>query len=255
MVQDQEELLAAIRQEAEFLGYTDNLDLYTNPAKIRSGNYYWLGHSLGCKYITLLQRLTDLEILREDHQNVYDVIGNYIKDKRQAQNLITALKSIDLTDNLKQLSLKNQPSILMAPIITGIEGAIPIKAIADVVKKFIDARPSESETKQLIEDGARLIEERKLVSAMAIIGFNKDQVQAKAKTIGWLREILAHLPVPPINRQLAGTHLAPLNLLDRNNELANVLIQLLSLLREEVQRASTGEQTDVVVNREEALVS
>ena len=236
MVRDQEALLKAIAKEAHALGYTNNLDLYTNPTKIRSGNYYWLGHSLGCKYITLLQLLTDLEILRNDNQNVYQVIQQHIRDPQQANNLIKALEAINLTDNLEKLSLRDQSTILMAPIITGIEGAIPVRAIANIVKKFIDARPSEQETKQLIEEGTRLIDEKNIVRATAIIGFNQDKVQDKAKTIEWLRDILAEMPAPPINQQLDGQHLAPLNILERNNELANLLIGDLPKLKALVQK-------------------
>ncbi|MBP0021545.1 MAG: DUF1350 family protein [Cyanobacteria bacterium SBLK] len=219
MVRDLKDLLHAIYEKARHLGYTDNLDLYTNPEKIRSGSYYWLGHSLGCKYIALLEVLSDSE-----QSNIEHSLNNCIKDKRQIKALKRALQGI----NLKEISLHNQPSILMAPIITGIEGAIPIKFIADLVKKFIDVRPTEKQTKCLIKLG-------KLFHFTALIGFKNDRVQARAQTIYWLEKILPNVPFPLIYIESAGGHLAPLNLCKDNEELVDCLVDLLPILKARVQ--------------------
>lgn len=232
MVRDQRQLLADIQREATFLGYTENLEVYQEPA-IRSGRYHWMGHSLGCKYITLLQRLTDLEILSRENegntQDISEVIHQYVPEDKQADRIIAALSELGL-ENLDKLSLENQPAILMAPIITGIEGAIPIKAIADIVKKFIDARPSEEETKKMIDDSLSLEQSSRYTRFMAIIGFKDDQVQAKAKTVDWLIQLLKKYNkltddiVVRDDGSLGKGHLAPLNLTKRNNKLANYII-------------------------------
>ncbi|NEQ46584.1 MAG: DUF1350 domain-containing protein [Leptolyngbya sp. SIOISBB] len=220
MVQDQEQFLAAIHQEATSLNYSENLDIYisTEPDQLRSGNYFWLGHSLGCKYIALLEILSDSEKTRIDR-----AISACIKDKRQVEKLGRDLEKVDL----EKLSLCNQPSILMAPIITGVEGAIPIRALAHLVKKFVDVNPNETDTKCMIRSS-------KLFHYTGMVGFREDKEQAKAETINFLLEALPKEPFPPIYEQLNGGHLAPLNLLERNNELAEQLIQLLFQLHRRV---------------------
>lgn len=234
MVRDQAEMLQDIQREAEALGYHQNLEVYTDPAKIRSGTYHWLGHSLGCKYITLLQRLTDLNILirnnRDETKDILTLIDEYVKDRRQAQDIIQALKEIG-PENLSKLSLENQPGILMAPIITGIEGAIPVKFVANIVKKFLDARPSETETKEVIEDSMQLEQTDSSFSRfMGLIGFKSDQVQAKAKTLDWLLQLLKRYSrltddiISQDDQRLGKGHLAPLNIVSRNEALADYLV-------------------------------
>lgn len=214
MVKDQEQLLTSIRQEAENRNYTENLELYSNEARIKDGNHYWLGHSLGCKYIALLEILSEL-----DRKKIQTLLGNCVKNHRQVHDLEVALAKT----NLENLSLKNQPSMMMAPIITGIEGAIPIQAIAKFVKNIIDVRPSKEQTYCLIKNG-------QLFHFISLIGFQSDQVQAKAKTLSWLEKNLPQTPFEPIVEKLPGGHLSPLNLLKRNAKLADTVVDLLPKL-------------------------
>jgi hypothetical protein len=61
MVKDLIGLRKAIYEEAKFLGYEDNLNLYLEDPTAGNPNYFWMGHSLGCKYISLLEVLSDVE--------------------------------------------------------------------------------------------------------------------------------------------------------------------------------------------------
>jgi len=216
-----------------------NLDLYSNPKKFREGSYYWLGHSLGCKYIALLEVLGDVKRLQklcqtDNLDRIYELLGKCIINKKQLKPIQKALEQIK---DPEYTSLENQSSILMAPVITGIEGAIPISEIAKLVKKFIDVRPSKQETECLIIEDENNIKDN-LFHFTSIIKFKNDNVETRAETIQFLLENLPQNPFKPLYKELDGKHLAPLNLLKRNEELANLLIKWLPTLKERVQKTS-----------------
>ena len=210
-----------------------NLDLYSNPEKFREGGYFWLGHSLGCKYIALLELLGTVDRInalskKENLDKVSRFVGECISNKKQIQQIKNVLQQIK---DPSYISLENQSSILMAPVITGIEGAVPVKPLADLVQTFVDARPSKDETECLIR-------KENLFNFTSIIGFKNDQVEAKAGTIQFLLETLPQKPFPILYKELDGKHLAPLNLLKRNEKLADLCIEWLPILRKQVETIS-----------------
>ncbi|MGK7906628.1 MAG: DUF1350 family protein [Synechococcus sp.] len=241
MVRDSKPLREAIRQEAEGMGYTKNLDLYTDPEKFRQGNYFWLGHSLGCKYISLLELLGTVEFLQrvkdaensEDFDRLTRDLNRCVKKPARVKQVKQLLKEFLDTVGPEYLSLENQPTILMAPVITGIEGAIPVKSIAEVVKPFIDARPSTDATQCLIRESESF-------HYTAIVGFKNDQIAAKAGTISFLRKEFANKSYETLFKELPGKHMAPANLTKLNVELGNVLVdELLPALGQGVEDNSS----------------
>lgn len=242
LAQDAEQVREAIFEEAQRLGYTKNLDLYTNPEKFNQRNYFWIGHSLGCKYIALLELLGIVrnENMPSPHMQRMSINGSdplttclkqHPEQVEKIENLLTGL-------NPDYISLKDQSSILlMAPIITGIEGAIPIPGIAKFVKRFLDAHPSQAETECLIE-------KQGLFHYTALIGFADDEIQEKAKTLPFLRKALPQEPFSPLDQTLPGGHLAPLNLLNRNQQLAQQLIRWLPELEERVMTTKSTTYTE-----------
>ena len=209
-----------------------NLDLYSDPKRFKNGEYFWLGHSLGCKYIALLELLGDTEQIEQlcqakNSDLLEEFLEECVGDKKVIQKIQKTLEQIE---DPAYISLFNQPSILMAPVITGIEGAIPIKAIANLVKPWFDARPSKAETQCLIA-------KKNLFHFTSIVKFKSDRVEAKAKTIKFLRQTLPKNP-PMLYEELEGKHLAPLNLLKRNEELGDLLVQWLPTLKKQVQKNS-----------------
>ncbi|MEM7591975.1 MAG: DUF1350 family protein [Cyanobacteria bacterium P01_A01_bin.83] len=210
----------------------EDLDLYCNPERFRQGDYFWLGHSLGCKYIALLELLGNLERLKQlcqsgNNDRVAEFLGACKEDPKEIKLIQDALQRIEEKD-LEYISLENQASILMAPVITGIEGAIPIKSLAELIKPYFDARPSKSETECLIRKD-------NLFHFTSIVKFEDDDVQKKAGTIDFLLQTLPQDP-PTLLKELPGKHLAPLNLLKRNEVLAEVLIDWLHKLKAQVQQ-------------------
>ena len=237
LVQDAEQVREAIFEEAKRLGYSKNLDLYTNPEKFKQGNYFWIGHSLGCKYIALLELLGTIrnesmpspqiqKMSINDSDSLNACLKQHPEQVKKIENLLSGL-------NPDYISLKNQSSILlMAPIITGIEGAIPIPALANFVKRFLDAYPSQTETECLIE-------RQGLFHYTALIEFADDEIQEKAKTLPFLRRNLPQEPFSPLDQTLPGGHLAPLNLLNRNQQLAQQIIQWLPEVEEQVMTSAS----------------
>jgi hypothetical protein len=236
LVKDAKPLRESIRAEAERRNripgheFYTNLDLYSDPKKFRDGSYFWLGHSLGCKYVALLELLGSLERLEslsdpQDHEEIKELLGECIKNKKRIRGIEKILEQVDYPE---YISLQDQSSILMAPVITGIEGAIPLKFLAKLIKPFIDALPSKEETQCLIKNN-------NLFHFTSIIQFDRDSVEAKAGTINFLRQTLPQEPFPLLFERLAGTHLAPLNLWRRNQQLATQLIEWLPILSQRIK--------------------
>lgn len=108
-------------------GNQNSLDVYLNQS-----NYYWLGHSLGCKYISILEILSsnpqninanligckfnsqEFKIIEAD---ISDLERERIKSDRDINNLLTKEK-IDKQIQSKK-SIIDQPSIFIAPEIYG----------------------------------------------------------------------------------------------------------------------------------------
>ncbi|MGK7913009.1 MAG: DUF1350 family protein [Synechococcus sp.] len=251
MVRDARPLRHAIYEEAKRMGYTANLDLYTDPKKFRQGNYFWLGHSLGCKYISLLELLGPVDRLRKlknitdpaEFDRLLSDLDVCVGNQKRVSEVKQLLREFLQTEGPEYLSLEDQPMVLMAPVITGIEGAIPVKVIADAVKPFIDARPSTEATQCLIGNSESF-------HFTGIVKFANDRIAAKAGTIDFLRAVFEQKSYNTMFATLPGKHMAPANLSKRNVELGDLLLNWLDQLRDQVEanRAAT-------TNRAEGTVS
>ncbi|NJN37587.1 MAG: DUF1350 family protein [Acaryochloridaceae cyanobacterium CSU_3_4] len=208
LVREQSALRKAILDEAQRRGY--DYKIYKEDPTSADRNYFWIGHSLGNKYIALLELLTDLETKSEQ-----EILGNCV-GADQYQEIEDQLKNVDFKD----ISLLNQPSILIAPAITGIEGAIPVKAIADLIKRWgFDVKPSVEQTHCLIEKSS-------LFGLMGLISFDQDEIARE--TVDWLQ---THLPHKPAQRaKLKGEHLTPLGYRGGDSTLAQTVLQFLKAL-------------------------
>ncbi|WP_299407453.1 DUF1350 family protein [Acaryochloris sp. IP29b_bin.148] len=208
LVREQRALRVTIRDEAQRRGYA--YKIYEEDPTSADKNYVWIGHSLGNKYIALLELLTDLETKSEQ-----DVLGDCV-GADQYQEIEDRLQNVDFKD----ISLLNQPSILMAPAITGIESAIPVPAVAKFVKRLgLDVKPSVEETHCLIKGSG-------LFGLMGLISFDRDQIARE--TVDWLT---ANLPHKPAQRaELKGEHLTPLGYRSGDRTLSDTVLQFLQAL-------------------------
>lgn len=106
--------------------------------------YLWIGHSLGCKYVALLELLSESEELSK-----LDAIICALEQvaTRQARELQAKLKLIAAD----QISLRNQPQVLVDPVIANADAAIPFKPLEALFSPLLKVAPSREETFRLIE--------------------------------------------------------------------------------------------------------
>ncbi len=217
LVKDQRELRKAITVEAKRLDY--EYKIYEEQPTAENPNHFWLAHSVGCKYIALLELLSDLE-----EREIQDVLGD-CAGLSQSQQIENSLRGVAL----EEISLKNQPSILLAPVIAGIESAVPLPPLAELVKKLgLDVQPNVKETRCLIKKS-------NLFNLTAAIAFGEDDIASNTEigedgepkgTVDWLQKNLPRVKFLQLpNRK----HLAPLGFRDGDSEIANRVIQLLTV--------------------------
>ena len=214
LVRDREQLRKAIAAEAKRLGY--EYQIYKEEPISQNPNHFWLAHSVGCKYIALLELLTELEH-RETREFLGDCVGS-----AQAADIENSLKGVDFED----ISLKNQPSILLAPVIAGIESAIPVPALADLSKKLgLDVQPNVKETRCLINKS-------RLFGLTAAIAFGNDRIASNPEidrdgepkgTVEWLQK---HVPSIKFSKLPNRQHLAPLGFRSGDHQIAEEIIEL-----------------------------
>lgn len=200
------------------------LDITGNHFYQAKENYFWLGHSLGCKYIALLEFLSGAQW----SQITETCVG------RQAYRQIEAIL---VNANLENASILSQPSLLIAPDISDTESAIPVRAIerlfsrvglralaspAATLVRFLDRSglgvlPTRTQTQCFIASSL-------LFNLTAIISFAQDEVagsrmdEFKGKEIQdnsdvlWLIKQLQARNFPLLHIELQGKHLEPVGL-------------------------------------------
>jgi Protein of unknown function (DUF1350) len=175
-------------------------------------NYIWLGHSLGCKYIALLEFLADW---RRNSGETCDLMRkSLVNSQEQIAEIENQIEGINI-------SLKDQCSILMAPEISGTESAIPVPLLPRLIDDLgIGVQPIPEETFNLIENSP-LFNLTALISFSedTIVGTKKDKIIIKngaidrrTKTIPWIRKVKPKIEKEDLDlyREIEGQHLRPL---------------------------------------------
>ncbi len=164
-----------------------------------TANYRWVGHSLGCKYIALLELLSSSQW-----------------PDQAAACLPSASRPLPSERN--QGTILNQPSLLIAPDLSNTESAIPIRAIARGLDRLgLGVLPTREQTQCLIQHS-------NLFNLTALISFAQDklagspadadqdlQTQANSDLL-WLLRQLSRRQFPLLHQGLPGQHLEPLGL-------------------------------------------
>ncbi|MBD2099345.1 DUF1350 family protein [Leptolyngbya sp. FACHB-261] len=192
----------ALRQElttlAIHLGYEH--EIYNHKDR-----YLWIGHSLGCKYITLLEFLSG----KQWPQAIEACIGR--KERQRLENLVEA-------NGPEELSIKGQPSLLIAPDISNTESAIPVRAVAQLLDRLqLGVLPTREQTQCLISGSdlfnlAALVSFKKDELAGSITDGQKSEEIQKNSDVLWLLRQLQLRRLPAINQELPGKHLEPLGI-------------------------------------------
>lgn len=149
-------------------------------------SYQWLGHSLGCKYIALLELFS----------------GN-----RDA--VVTVLPSALVETYRDSKGIWSQGSVLLAPDISDLESAIPIRSLVALLNYLnIDVQPNRQQT-------LTLIQQSNLFNLTAMISFENDTVagslqspNAKDNDVLWLHQYLQTKSASA--QELSGKHLEPI---------------------------------------------
>nr|WP_265579933.1 DUF1350 family protein [Romeria gracilis] len=199
---------AKIRQEllesARQMSY--DYSLYESDPNSTAFNYLWLGHSLGCKYIALLELLTDIE-KQSFRTGLNDCMG-----KLQAERLANLLSEEDL----KNVSLLNQPSILLDPVVSDLDEAIPIRSLRNLFSKVLRVQPSKQQTYCLIHNS-------RLFGLTAIVDFESSLAQT---TVSALQQLLAS-QAAHFQSLSIGHHLAALGFKGGRADIVNAVLHRL----------------------------
>ncbi len=170
LISFQEAILAEVKELAEKKGY--DFEIYKQDPTDINSNYFWLGHSLGCKYIALLEILSDLE----DPDNLEALTETV--DEQEAKRIQEYIKNNDI--DFKKVSLKNQPSILMAPVINDLS---PI-----LTSLGFNVQPSRQQTLDFIIKATQ--KNNSLFNLLSVIRFKFNNVEDNLakETVNWIDE-------------------------------------------------------------------
>ncbi len=198
LLKEQEILRYNLTEMANQLGYQS--DIYQERA-----NYFWLGHSLGCKYIALL------EFLSGPH---WKQIAAACVEKDVCQQIESILAQADL----ENASILGQPSLLIAPDISNTESAIPVPEFALFLDQVgLGVKPTREQTQCFIEGS-------KLFNLTALISFDKDTLAGsetdkfKCEKIKQNSDVLLLIEqlkarkFPVLLQELEGKHLEPMGI-------------------------------------------
>lgn len=252
LFKEQAVLRKEITEIANRLGYEHNVYQEKN-------NYFWIGHSLGCKYVTLLEFLSDEAWIK--------VVAQCVEDsKSQYQQIEDSIKEV----GLERPSIKGQPSLLIAPDISNTESAVP-KPLA-FIAHFLDriklgVLPTREQTQCFIAN-SNLFNLTALISFYkdAIAGSetdkDKDEERKKNSDVLWMIEHLKQGTFPILHKEIPGKHLEPVgiqigdyvadfNPLDKfiepikTRQLEYFTIQFLEELRKREEQLRSGQSPSV----------
>lgn len=177
LLQEQRQLRSALVELAERSGYDPQI--YN-----RTADFYWIGHSLGCKYLALLELLSD-------PQTVSQIVP-------------------EMVHSGMSFGICNQRSLLLAPDISDTEDAVP-RPLAKLLNRFgWGVQPNRSQTLNWIRQSA-------LFNLTALVSFAQDTIAGRWQdpddTKSDVRWLLTHLSDRPLlHVELPGRHLEPVGI-------------------------------------------
>ncbi|MBD2165253.1 DUF1350 family protein [Calothrix membranacea FACHB-236] len=232
LIKEQYRLIPELVRMAKLEGY--DYDIYQD-----NSNFAWIGHSIGCKYIALLEAFSSFpddpeaikQIIREVVQetsgslspekqeqkvkSVFNDIEYLIHElrlkNRRTQNLISYYVNPEdyisqtKTDNsdvsVGSLFIKSQPSLLLAPVNTRLDSAIKPKALANfLIRLGVNIKPTPEET-------FALIQKSRLFNLLGLIYFKSDNIGKSTRE--WFLDVFKK-PPQDFCAELKGGHLRPL---------------------------------------------
>jgi hypothetical protein len=198
------EIIKFLKQEHQ----SDNvLNIYLNPT-----NYLWLGHSLGCKYIILLEILSNepkkrSQILQKCLNKDFDKLINEINSIEPARQTSEAAihQLVPQTKSSSQVFIRNQPSVLLAPEISNTVRFI--KSKWRISNPWTN--PNQKQTECLIRSS------KELFNLTGIISFNLDGI-AEDDVDFLVEQIKQRSFQHYLYKELQGWHFEPLSIYIEN---------------------------------------
>jgi Protein of unknown function (DUF1350) len=182
---------------------------YQYDVYLEAANYHWVGHSLGCKYIILLEvlndglekvraNIADLGIERSQDEQIQiglNQAGSTLQQVRQAIHQLTH-RWVDFDEPF----IHNETSLLLAPVIAELDAAIPLRSLRRAFEQVgFKVVPT-------LEQTYRLIAKSDSFNLMEIIQFQQDAL-AKQTCVDLAKAIHHDSPA-----MLTGKHLEPIGL-------------------------------------------
>ncbi|MCC5616141.1 DUF1350 family protein [Nostoc sp. CHAB 5836] len=250
LMREQYEILPELVRMASIAGYDYE-------AYLDDKNFSWIGHSLGCKYISLLEGFTALPPEPQDREKFIRNLLPQTSDKSQIETVIAEMNILfeELTRKTAEVKnliytyvhkdikfnsvfIKGQVSILLAPAIADTGSAIRPQFLADIVDNLgWGVKPTVEETQNLIKNSG-------LFNIMGLVCFKSDQIAQS--TCEWFTTILQK-PPQDFQKSLAGGHLRPLGI-----QLAKYVINIFDKpLIESVQERNKALEHNVIQLLEE----
>jgi len=245
LMREQYEILPELVKMASVAGYDYE-------AYLDDKNFSWIGHSLGCKYISLLEGFTALPLKSQDREQFIRNLLSHTSDESQINSVVADINILfeELTRKTAEVKkliysyvhkdikfnsvfIKGQVSILLAPAIADTGSAIRPQFLADIIDNLgWGVKPTVEETQNLIKDSG-------LFNIMGLVCFKSDNI-AKS-TCEWFSNILQK-PPKDFRKSFAGGHLRPLGI-----QLGNYVINLFNKpLIESVQERNRGFEYSVI---------
>ena len=218
LFENQQRLPVALELEAEKLGY--NSDIYKN-----SSNYFWIGHSLGCEYITLLRFLSlkkqeQTSISQECHQK-FDCNLNATLAQPASNNLE------EIENFPSAVAFKVQPALLVAPC---------FQAPA-LIRPYV--HPQQNLKRCLLANTSQ-------IAPLAMISFDQDRLAGSLRhqfgDVYWIERHLKNNRGKGliISQEISGDHYRPLQRKAEERELVELIDYFLEVLK--IGRGNTKAQ-------------
>lgn len=250
LMREQYEILPELVRMASVAGYDYE-------AYLDDKNFSWIGHSLGCKYISLLEGFTALPPEPQDREQFIRNLLSKTSHESQIESVIADINILfeELQQKIVEVQklictyvgreikinsvfIKGQVSILLAPAIADTGSAIRPQFLADIIDNLgWGVKPTVEETRNLIKDSG-------LFNIMGLVCFKSDNI-AKS-TCEWFTNILQK-PPQDFRKTVAGGHLRPLGI-----QLAKYIVNLFDKpLIESVQERNKAFEHNVIQLLEE----
>ncbi len=192
LLREQQHLRPLLAELAHKLGYSSQI--YS-----QQETYSWVGHSLGCKYIALLELLAEWD---SDENKPRDLIQQHAKRPHyQIEEIERGLAGI-------KISIKDQVSVLIAPDIGDTADAIKLPFVPQILDKFgLGVLPTKIATFKFIRQSA-------LFHLAGMASFDKDNIAGNlTSTPGPDNVVLTLFEILEpklLHQEIEGRHLRPL---------------------------------------------